>query len=92
MLSSFNHSLCKFSVLDMNSLSEVQEKADGILVTAIICIVLSGIAVGLRIFTKTIVKTCYGADDWAIITALLLFYIVEGLQMHGEQKKSRMRL
>lgn len=68
----------------MNSLAEVHEKADGILVTAIICIVLSGIAVGLRIFTKTIVKTCYGADDWAIITALLLFYIVEGLQMHGE--------
>lgn len=72
----------------MNSVAEIKGKADGILVTAILFVVLSGIAVGLRLYSRAIVKLCFGLDDWTIITALLLFYAVEGLEVYSEQEKA----
>ena len=72
----------------MNSITEVKEKADGVLITAVLFIVLSGLAVGLRLFTRAIVKMCFGSDDWTIISALLLFYIIEGLEIYGRREVS----
>lgn len=69
----------------MNGPIEIAGRADGMIATAILFIVLSGVAVGLRMFSRTMVKMCFGADDWTIILALLLFYIVEGLEIYGEQ-------
>lgn len=48
--------------------------------------ILSGVAVLLRLLTKTETKASFALDDWWIIAALAIFYVTVGLEIRGKFK------
>lgn len=52
--------------------------------SALAFFILSGISVGLRFYTRTLVKAGFAADDWWILAALLSFWIAEAVLIWGQ--------
>lgn len=53
----------------------IEDRSDGILAVAIVFTALTCITVPLRIYTRQCLIKSFGADDWAIVFAQLLFTI-----------------
>ena len=66
--------------------SNVDLNNDGpsIIGTALAFTPLAGLALALRFFTKWMIKTPYGLDDWYILIGTILFFITEGVEVWGE--------
>ena len=51
--------------------------------SAVVFAILAGIAVGLRLISKTFTKATYGADDWWALASLVLFYVWVAVAIWG---------
>ena len=52
----------------------------------------AGVALGLRFFTKWMIKTSYDVDDWIILAGSVLFFITEGVKVWGEYNADPQKL
>ena len=57
--------------------------------SGLVLCVLAGLAVGLRLLTKSFVKTGFSVDDAWIVVALLSFYVSEAVLMWGRSYRCR---
>ena len=52
--------------------------------SSVAMMILTGLAVFLRFYSRTRTRTCYAADDWWILASLLIFYTFMGLSLWSQ--------
>ncbi|MCJ1315866.1 hypothetical protein MMC15_001186, partial [Xylographa vitiligo] len=64
----------------MDVIADFQANASSILISGGIFMSLATLAVGLRLYTRPLLKLRFEADDWCIIAALILLLTAQGLE------------
>ncbi|MCJ1292806.1 hypothetical protein MMC34_004359 [Xylographa carneopallida] len=64
----------------MDVIADFQANANSILISGGLFMGLATLAVGLRLYTRPLLKLRFEADDWCIIVALLLLCTAQGLE------------
>ncbi|MCJ1382559.1 hypothetical protein MMC17_005672 [Xylographa soralifera] len=64
----------------MDVIADFQANANSILISGGLFMGLATLAVGLRLYTRPLLKLRFEADDWCIIAALVLLFTAQGLE------------
>ena len=79
--------LSPFLYLVIMTLSTINQDGKTAFDVTITFVTLATIATGLRLLSRNVIQTRYEADDWLILAALIVSFVVGGLEIWGEWKR-----
>jgi hypothetical protein len=67
----------------LDTLTSIHRHGSSAIISGALMTVLTTIAVILRLLGKLVTKASFGADDWLIISAQVMWYSQTGVQLWG---------